>query len=374
MESKTLIIGAGPAGLAVAARLANAGLPFEIVEQYDTIASSWHNHYDRLHLHTVKSQSNLPFMDFPEHYPQYVSRQLLVDYYENYAKHFKINPHFNSKVISVRKSDVYWHVECENGKSFNVHNLVIATGLNRIPKIPHWKGQEDFDGDILHASKYKNAIPFKGKRVLVVGMGNTGAEIALDLAENNVAVDLSVRSEVVIVPRDFLGKSVQVTAQKLANLPFKLGDIISTFPAKIMFGNLHKFNIPISKIKPAVLRREHGKTPTFDLGTIAQIKLGKINVLRDIDSLQKKTVLFKNGSSNSYDAIILATGYYAQLTDFLENKNNMIDDFGEPRIKIGKEEQQGLYFIGYEKYSLGGVLGTLAVESELILKAISNNN
>lgn len=370
MESKTLIIGAGPAGLAVAARLANSGLPFEIVEQNDTIASSWHNHYDRLHLHTVKSQSNLPFIEFPEHYPQYVSRQLLVDYYENYAKHFKINPHFNSKVISVRKADDFWYVECENGKTFNVQNLVIATGLNRIPKMPNWKGQENFEGEILHASKYKNAIPFKGVRVLVVGMGNTGAEIALDLAENNVFVDLCVRSEVVIVPRDFLGKSVQVTAQKLAKLPFKLGDIISTLPAKIMFGNLQKFNIPISNIKPAVLRREHGKTPTFDLGTIAQIKLGRIKVHRDIESLQKNAVLFKNGSSINYDAVILATGYYAQITDFLKNNNAILDDVGEPTIKIGKDEQQGLYFIGYEKYSLGGVLGTLSEESELILKDI----
>lgn len=370
MESKTLIIGAGPAGLAVAAQLVNAGLPYEIVEQKDTIASSWHNHYDRLHLHTVKSQSNLPFIEFPEHYPQYVSRQLLVDYYENYAKHFNIKPHFNTKVVSVHKADNYWHIECENEKTFDVINLVVATGLNRIPKIPSWKGQNEFEGEILHASKYKNAFPFKGKRVLVVGMGNTGAEIALDLAENNVEVDLCVRSEVVIVPRDFLGKSVQVTAQKLAKLPFKLGDIISTLPAKIMFGNLQKFNIPISKIKPAVLRREHGKTPTFDLGTIAQIKLGKIKVHRDIDSLRKNSVLFKNGNSATYDAIILATGYYAQLTDFFENNNNLLDDLGEPKIKIGKFEQQGLYFIGFEKFSLGGVLGTLTDESESILKDI----
>lgn len=370
MESKTLIIGAGPPGLAVAARLANAGLNFEIVEQNDTIASSWQNHYDRLHLHTVKSQSNLPFVEFPSHYPQYVSRQLLVNYYENYAKQFKIKPHFNTKVVSVRKINKYWHIECENGKEFEAENLVVATGLNRIPKIPNWKGQNEYNGEILHASKYKNAIPFLGKRVLVVGMGNTGAEIALDLAENNVAVDLCVRSEVVIVPRDFLGKSVQVTAQKLAKLPFKLGDIISTFPAKIMFGNLKKYNIPISKIKPAVLRREYGKTPTFDLGTIAQIKQGKINVYRDIESLQKNSVLFKNGSSATYDAIILATGYYAQLTDFMEDKNTLLDEIGEPKIKIGKEEQNGLFFIGFEKYSLGGVLGTLSEESELILKSI----
>ena len=231
-ESKTLIIGAGPAGLAIAARLKQAELLFEILEQSDKIASSWHNHYDRLHLHTVKAQSSLPFINFPDHYPQYVSRHQLVEYYEAYAEHFQLKPHFNTKVISVRKLNNYWHVVCENGKTFEVQNVVVATGINRIPKLPYWKGQDHFEGEIIHASKYKNPEPYKNKKVLVVGMGNTGAEIALDLAEHQVEVDLCVRSEVVIVPRDFLGKSVQVRAQKLAKLPFNIVEHLADNPVK----------------------------------------------------------------------------------------------------------------------------------------------
>jgi cation diffusion facilitator CzcD-associated flavoprotein CzcO len=372
MKTQTIIIGAGPSGLAVAARLANAGLSFEVIEQSNKIASSWHQHYDRLHLHTVKHLSTLPFVDFPEHFPQYVSRQLLVDYYEAYAKQFNINPHFNCKVVAVQKIDNHWQVRCENGEVFEAENVVVATGLNRIPKTPHWKGQEDFKGEIIHASKYKNAIPFLGKKVLVVGMGNTGAEIALDLAESQVQVYICVRSEVVVVPRDFLGRSVQVTAMKLSKLPFHLGDLIGSLPAKLMFGNLEKYNIPLSKIKPAVLRRVHGKTPTFDLGTIAQIKAGNISVQRDIEALTSSGVLFKNGDAIHYDAIILATGYYAQINDFLTNKNNLLDPNGEPIIKSVQDEQKGLFFIGFEKFSLGGVLGTLPGESLRVLQAIMN--
>jgi cation diffusion facilitator CzcD-associated flavoprotein CzcO len=320
----------------------------------------------------VKHLSTLPFVDFPEHFPQYVSRQLLVDYYEAYAKQFNINPHFNCKVVAVQKIDNHWQVRCENGEVFEAENVVVATGLNRIPKTPHWKGQEDFKGEIIHASKYKNAIPFLGKKVLVVGMGNTGAEIALDLAESQVQVYICVRSEVVVVPRDFLGRSVQVTAMKLSKLPFHLGDLIGSLPAKLMFGNLEKYNIPLSKIKPAVLRRVHGKTPTFDLGTIAQIKAGNISVQRDIEALTSSGVLFKNGDAIHYDAIILATGYYAQINDFLTNKNNLLDPNGEPIIKSGQDEQKGLFFIGFEKFSLGGVLGTLPGESLRVLQAIMN--
>jgi cation diffusion facilitator CzcD-associated flavoprotein CzcO len=256
---------------------------------------------------------------------------------------------------------------------FEAENVVVATGLNRIPKVPHWKGQEEYRGEIIHASKYKNAKPFAGKKVLVVGMGNTGAEIALDLAENQVETGISVRSEVVVVPRDFLGRSVQVTAQKLSKLPFHLGDLIGSLPAKLMFGDLRKYNIPVSKIKPAVLRRVHGKTPTFDLGTIAQIKSGNITVHRDIEALSSEGVHFKNGSTVNYEAIILATGYYAQLQDFLPNNNKLLDTNGEPNIKHGHNEQKGLFFIGFEKYSLGGVLGTLKVDSSDVLLKILNS-
>jgi cation diffusion facilitator CzcD-associated flavoprotein CzcO len=367
MKDRTIIIGAGPAGLAAAGQLRHAGLSFEMIEQTDKIASTWHQHYDRLHLHTVKSRSSLPYQDFPNHYPQYISKKQLIDYYEDYAKRLELTPHFNTQVTSVAKTKEGWKIICADDKTFETENVIIATGLNRIPKIPTWKGQDLFQGDMSHASSYKNSSPYLKKKVLVVGMGNTGAEIALDLAEANVDVSISVRSDLVIVPRDFLGRPIQLTAEKLAKLPFGLRDRIGKLAPKISFGNLDKYGLTLSKMSPTKLRLKHGKTPTIDLGTIEKIKEGKIKIYKEIQELEENSIRFVDSKINQFDSIILATGYHAQIDSFLGKDNACLDDKGEPQTKLGRDKAKGLYFIGYEKFTLGGILGTLKDDAALIV-------
>jgi len=374
MNVQNLIIGAGPAGLAVAGRLRKAGLNFEILEQTNKIASKWHTHYDRLLLHTVKSLSSLPHQDFPLDYPQYIPKQQLVEYYENYAKQFDIKPHFNCTVTSVIKKNDLWQIECANQKKFEAQNVIIATGLNRIPNIPNWKGQDSFKGEILHAASYKNPSKFKGKKVLVIGMGNTGAEIALDLAEAKIDVSISVRREIIVIPRDFLGRPIQLTAKRLAKLPFRLGDIIGALVQRITFGNIKKYGLPVSKIRPTKLIEEQGKTPIIDLGTISKIKKGEIIVFKDVHEFYENTIRFADNKIENFDMVILATGYYPAITKFLENKDSVLNYEGEPTNKIGKGEQKGLHFIGYDKFTLGGILGTLKNDSALILKSIKNDS
>jgi len=374
MKVQNLIIGAGPAGLAVAGRLRKAGLDFEILEQTDKIASKWHSHYDRLLLHTVKSLSSLPHLDFPPDYPQYIPKQQLVEYYENYAEQFDIKPHFNCEVTVILKKNDSWQIKCSNQKTFEAQNVIIATGLNRIPNIPNWKGQDSFKGEILHAASYKNPLKFMGKKVLVIGMGNTGAEIALDLAEAKIDAGISVRSEIVVVPRDFLGRPIQLTAKKLAKLPFRLGDIIGALVRRIAFGNIQKYGLPVSKTHPRILIQEQGRTPIIDLGTIAKIKKGEISVFNDILEFHENSIRFADNKIEKFDAVILATGYYPAITKFLENTNSVLNYAGEPTNKIAKGDQKGLYFIGYDKYTLGGILGTLKNDSALILRSIKNHS
>lgn len=368
--TKNLIIGAGPAGLAVAGRMRKAGLEFEILEKSNNVGSAWHGHYDRLHLHTVKQWSHLPGLEFPKDYPLYVPRAKFVEYFEKYASHFDIRPQFGEEILSIKKSDKNWSVNSKTGKIFIAENVIIATGLNRVPNIPTWKGQENFEGKITHARFYKNPLPFAEKNVMVVGMGNTGAEIALDLAEAGIKTWLSVRGKVSIVPRDLNGRPVQVTGKQLEKLPFGLGDWLGTQIRKVYFGNLSKYGLKIDTTPPAKLLRKYGKTPVIDLGTIKAVKEEKIKVTGDIDRFSEKKIHLKSGKSVEIDAVILATGYHSKIENLLERGEETFDDFGKPNPPVADGFHQGIYFVGFDNYKLGGILGTIFVDSEIVVEEL----
>ena len=251
----TLIIGAGPAGLATAGRMRQLGLKFDIIEASAKVGNAWRNHYDRLHLHTVNKWSHLPHLPFPEDFPQYVPRLALVDYMEQYAKHFDINPRFNVEVERINKKDLFWEVLCKDGASIHAQNIVVATGVNRVPYEPDFEGRALFQGKLIHSRTYRNPKPFLGQKVLVVGIGNTGAEVALDLSEHGIDTTIVSRGELSLVPRDLNGRPVQETAKTLEKLPFGLGDWLGSKIRRIYYGDLTKYGLKTSKISPALLLR-----------------------------------------------------------------------------------------------------------------------
>jgi cation diffusion facilitator CzcD-associated flavoprotein CzcO len=180
-STEVVVVGAGPAGLAVGACLKNAGLDFVILEKEREVASSWRRHYERLHLHTVKQFSSLPFLPFPSDYPRYVPRDLFIRYLDGYAAHFGLKPRFGEAVRAIQREGGQWLVE-STSSSIRAANVVIAAGYNTEPSLPSVAGLDKFKGKVIHSAQYANAKPFAGQSVLVIGMGNTGAEIALDLA------------------------------------------------------------------------------------------------------------------------------------------------------------------------------------------------
>lgn len=374
INTPNLIIGAGPAGMGIAGRLRKRGIDFEMVEQSHKVGNAWHHHYDRLHLHTVKQLSNLPHLPFPDDFPLYVPREQLVDYFNQYSEHFTLRPHFGQTVTNVKKEGTDWLTTTNNGTQFQSKNVIIATGVNRVPNIPTWSGQEHFQGTILHARNYKNAIPFKGKKVLVVGMGNTGAELALDLSEHDCETYLSVRGPVSIVPRDLNGRPVQLTSIQLAKIPFGIGDWLGNFIRGIYLGNLKKYGLEAPKLAPAQQLKITGKTPVVDIGTVAQIKAGKIKVMPEMDTFDASGVIFKNGERKALDAVILATGYRAKVSDFIVDTNGLLNQDQLPKQAIFDGDKKGLYFIGFDNYKLGGILGIIRTESEMIAKHIQNNS
>ncbi len=320
METPTLIVGAGPAGLAVAGRLRQAGLEFAVIEKSDRVGDAWHRHYDRLHLHTVKQLSHLPGLDFPEHYPRYVPRKELADYYTHYADVFSIEPMFGEEAVEILPSGGNWLTRTQHGLEISSNHVVVATGLNQIPQEPRYQGEDGFTGRRIHARDYREPGPFAGQRVLVVGMGNTGAEIALDLSEAEVDSTISVRGPVNIVPRDVLGRPTQLTARMLARLPTGLADWLGSVLRRMTVGDLTAYGIATPDIAPLAQLRTRGKTPVIDVGTVSRIKKGLIAVRPGIDHFETDTVVFTDGQKEHYDTVVLATGYRPMLEDLLPER------------------------------------------------------
>jgi indole-3-pyruvate monooxygenase len=237
VEAGTIIIGAGPAGLAIGACLRRAEIPFLILEQSDRVAPAWHRHYDRLHLHTDKAHSALPFLPLPREYPRYPARLQVIDYLEGYARHFQLEPRFSQQVTAARRVKDRWEVKTQD-RVYQAENLVIATGYNRVAYIPSWPSANAYRGGLLHSSQYKNGAPFKNQKVLVVCFGNSGGEIAIDLWEHGAQAALAVRSPVNVIPRELFGIPILTIGIAQSKLPPRLADSTdcSAFPGGIPVG------------------------------------------------------------------------------------------------------------------------------------------
>jgi len=370
LETPTLIVGAGPAGLAVAGRMRQAGLEFLVIEKSSRVADSWHRHYERLHLHTVKQLSSLPGLPFPDHYPRYVPRQELADYYAEYARTFSVDPIFGEEASVILRSDGRWLTRTCRNLDILSDNVVIATGLNRAPHRPSYQGEDRFTGRLIHSREYRDPEPFAGETVLVVGMGNTGAEIALDLSEAGVETTISVRGPVNIVPRDVLGRPTQLTARMLARLPSELGDRLGSLLRKMTVGDLSSYGIATPDLAPLAQLRVRGKTPVIDVGTVSRIKAGQIAVRPAIDRLDDDTVVFSDGAVERFDTVILATGYKPVLEELLGDGKDILDQRGLPRQVVVEGARQGLFFVGFDNHRPGGVLGTVVEESAVVVDRI----
>jgi indole-3-pyruvate monooxygenase len=213
-----VIVGAGPAGLAVGGCLRRRQIPFVLLERHEQVATAWRQHYERLHLHTTKHFSSLPYLLFPAQVPRYPSRQQVVEYLDAYTQRFDLQPRCGQNVVSVQRTGARWEVETEH-EQYTADSVVMTTGLNETPRLPTWPDQERFRGSILHSSQYHSGEPYRNQRALVVGFGNSGAEIAMDLYEHGATVGMTARSPINVVFQDRFGIPVQLLAILLSPLP-----------------------------------------------------------------------------------------------------------------------------------------------------------
>jgi indole-3-pyruvate monooxygenase len=370
VDTDTLVIGASAAGLATAAQLRATGTPFEMVEAGDAVAGAWRRHYDRLHLHTPRSSSSLPGLSMPRAWGRYPSRDRVVEYLERYQQHFGLEPHFGQLVTRLERVDGGWETEA-GARRWRSRNVVVATGRTRVPVRPTWPGMDAYTGDVLHSSEYRNGDPWAGRPVLVVGFGNSACEQALDLVERGAEVHLSVRSPVNVVPRDVFGVLPVLTLSAvMQHLPPGVADALAWPMLQATVGDIGRVGLHKLPYGPNTQIARDRRIPLLDIGTMGQLREGRIRLHGGLAGFTTEGVVFADGSTLAVAAVVLGTGYRAGVEEFLVGWEQVCDADGTPLSSGAATALDGLYFCGMH-VAPAGMLREIGIESRRIAASIA---
>src|SRR3954447_27041780 len=372
MISGPVVVGAGPAGLAVAATLARQGQECAVLERAESVGASWQGRYDSLRLHTVRWLSGLPGAPIPRRYGRWVARDDVVAYLRDYAERFGVRPEFGVEVLRVDRADPGWTVRTSRGE-YTAPAVVIATGYSRVPDLPDWPGTDTFAGALLHSADYREPSPYKGKRVLVVGAGNSAAEIAVDLARVAARVDLSVRTPPNIVRRDTLGVPSQLLGIALKRAPEQVMNPLTRALRKVSVPDLSPHGPPAPAGGGFTQFCRTRTVPILDHGFVDALRAGQITVVADVDRLDGGDVRLADGTTLSPDALICATGYRTGLEPLVGHLG-VLDERGLPRVHgpATLPDLPGLYFVGVT-IELAGLLREIGLESRAVGRALATS-
>ncbi|WP_405796813.1 flavin-containing monooxygenase [Streptomyces longwoodensis] len=367
------VIGGGPGGLAAAYALRAQGVRAVVLEKSDRVGASWRGHYDRLNLHTTRRLSALPGLAMPRRFGRWVSRDDVVRYLEKYAEHHELEIVTGVEVSRVERSPdgTGWLLHATGGRRLTGAAVVVATGFNHTPRVPDWPGRDTYTGEFLHASAYRDGAPYAGRDVLVVGVGNTGAEIAVDLVESGAErVRLAVRTAPHIVRRSTAGWAAQYTGVLVRRLPVALVDRLARPMARLSVPDLSAHGLP----RPGTglySRVTEGAIPVQDVGLIDAVRTGRVEVVGAVEGFEDGEVLLADGGRISPDTVIAATGYVRAL-EGLVGHLGVLDGRGRPVVHGARTPSgaPGLYFTGFTN-PISGMLRELAIDAQRIAKAVA---
>ncbi|MEU9762516.1 NAD(P)/FAD-dependent oxidoreductase [Streptomyces sp. NPDC047987] len=367
------VIGGGPGGLAAAAALRERGIRAVVLEKSGDVGASWRGHYDRLRLHTTRRRSALPGLAMPRRFGRWVARDDVVRYLEKYAEHHELEVVTGVEVSRVDRAPdgSGWQLAASGGRMLTGRAVVVATGFNHTPRVPDWPGRDTFTGTFAHASEYRDAAPYAGRDVLVVGIGNTGAEIAVDLVEGGASrVRIAVRTAPHIVRRSTLGWPSQATAVLVRRLPVWLVDPAARLMSRLSVPDLGAYGLPRPDTGLYSRVRE-GAIPVQDVGLIDAVKRGRVVPVAAVESFDGDAVVLADGDRITPDAVVAATGYRRSL-EGLVGHLGVLDARGRPVVRGGRTPKQapGLYFTGFTN-PISGMLREMALDARKIAKKIA---
>ena len=341
------IIGGGPGGLCMARALKRQGLDYEQFERHSDFGGVWDLEnpgtpmYESAHF--ISSRDLSGFLDYPmpKHFPDYPSNRQILEYLRSFALAFGLydRVRFNTTVERVDKDeDGHWIVTLSHGERRRYRALVCATGCNWDPNMPEIKGH--FSGEIRHSVTYRHPEEFKGKRVMIIGAGNSGADIACDAAANADKAFISLRRGYHFIPKHIFGLPADEVSEKGPQLPMWLARLLFGGILRLVNGNLSRFGLPKPDHK---LFESH---PLLNSQLLHYLQHGDIQVRPDVSHYEGNQVVFKDGTREALDLVLYATGYkwscrYA--TDYFEWKG------GRPQmyLSIFSRQHHNLFGIGY---------------------------
>jgi hypothetical protein len=355
-----LVIGAGPAGLAVSRELLRLGVGHRVLEA-GRAGESWRRYYRSLVLHTGRHLSTLPGLAWPRATPLFPSREAFVRYLETYAAHFRLPLREQVRVTRIRKlpSGEGWEVETSAG-IFRCRALVVATGIASNPHSPRLPGEESYQGNVLHSSAYAEPSPYRGKRVLVIGVGNSGGEIAAELAKAGAHVAVCVRSGAHLMPLRIFGVPAQYWSVELERLPWGLGGRIAQAFGSLLvrFGPARPLPLPDYPLL--------SRAPLIGDSLPAALRSGAVTLRGPLETLTLSGARFRDGREEPFDAVLSATGFRAAL-GFLDGLVPLGED-GFPRAEaLADANASGLFFAGH-RYGPTGALYNIRREAPRIAR------
>ena len=346
-DSEAIVIGAGFAGLGTSRELRRRGVDARVLEARDRVAEPWRSRYDSLHLNTIGWQSAAPGRRFPKGTGPYPSRDDVVAYLETYARDLPIE--YGVEALRVERNDDGWRVRTTEGER-EARAVIIAAGFDREPLLPDWPGREGFEGELIHASAYRNADPYRGKDMLVVSAGNTGSEISLELRRNGAASVRTSRRSSPNIAKRWVGRLPGAYfATGISALPIPVIDQLTWVNQRVNFGDLSEYGLPKPTYGMGTNVFERAVAPVIDNGFVDAVKAGQIEIVAAVESFDGPEVVLADGRRLRPDVVIAATGYRRAL-DALVGHLGVLEPNGHPSHNgpDSPPNAPGIWFTGYE--------------------------
>ncbi|HEX5075081.1 MAG TPA: NAD(P)/FAD-dependent oxidoreductase [Gemmatimonadaceae bacterium] len=343
-----VIVGGGPAGLATSAELRRRRIGHVVLERGEAAGHTWMNLYDSLTLHTGKHLSTLPGMSFSRSIPIFPSRSDFVAYLHRYAEVFELPIETGKMVTAVARDASGWTVRTNAG-DIGATAVVMATGIVSAPRMPAVAGRERFRGRVIHSVEYRRPAGFQGRRVLVVGVGNSGGEIGSELANSGADVTVAVRTGANVVPRELAGVPIQYIVFAMRGFPTSVRRRIADVVGKLT---------ELRRGKPVLPKPPYGPLdaiPLIGFHLVDAIRSGRIAVRPGIAELTETGVRFTDGVEEPFDDIIFATGFLPALSPLGGRVRTDAKGFALRTDRVTSADEPNLYFVGHSYDSTGGL-------------------